>query len=176
MNSAAATLPALPLIVEALTAEAFAPFGDVLETANAQHFPINAGTTTRYHDLARVCASGEAPRVLFNLFDGQAWHAPINISMLERHPLGSQAFYPVDGASMLIVVAPPGELDEQAIRAFISRPDQGVNYAPGTWHHPLLSLQRPGRFAVVDRGGAGNNCDEQALLQPRVVRQIILPD
>jgi ureidoglycolate lyase len=72
-------------------------------------------------------------------------------------------------------VAPPGELDEQAIRAFVSRPDQGVNYAPGTWHHPLLSLQRPGRFVVIDRGGVGPNCDEQQLNQPLTVRQIALP-
>ncbi|MGK4343428.1 ureidoglycolate lyase [Ectopseudomonas oleovorans] len=101
-----------------------------------------------------------------NLFEGRAWHAPIAIGMLERHPLGSQAFYPVDGGRMLIVVAPPGDLDESQIRAFISAPDQGVNYARGTWHHPLLCLQHPGRFLVVDRGGEGHNCDEQLLKQP----------
>ena len=61
---------------------------------------------------------------------------------------------------------PPGELDESKIRAFISAPDQGVNYARGTWHHPLLCLQHPGRFLVVDRGGEGHNCDEQLLKQP----------
>ena len=105
-------------------------------------------------------------RTLVNLFEGKAWHAPIEIRMLERHPLGSQAFYPVDGGRMLIVVAPPGELDESQIRAFISAPDQGVNYARGTWHHPLLCLQHPGRFLVVDRGGEGHNCDEQLLKQP----------
>lgn len=105
-------------------------------------------------------------RTLVNLFEGKAWHAPMEIRMLERHPLGSQAFYPVDGGRMLIVVAPPGELDESKIRAFISTPDQGVNYARGTWHHPLLCLQHPGRFLVVDRGGDGHNCDEQPLKQP----------
>ncbi|MGQ7960461.1 ureidoglycolate lyase [Pseudomonas sp. SP16.1] len=156
----------LPLRVEPLTREAFAPFGEVIETAGATSFAINAGTTTRYHDLARIETAGDASRVLLSLFEGQAWHAPIEIRLLERHPLGSQAFYPVDGACMLIVVAPPGELDESQIRAFVSAPDQGVNYARGTWHHPLLCLERPGRFLVVDRGGAGPNCDEQALRQP----------
>ncbi|MGP0172896.1 ureidoglycolate lyase [Pseudomonas sp. NCHU5208] len=159
-------LTPLPLRIEALTREAFAPFGEVIETAGAKAFPINAGTTTRYHDLAQVELAGEAPRPLVNIFEGKAWHAPITIAMLERHPLGSQAFYPVDGSRMLIVVAPPGELDESQIRAFISAPDQGVNYARGTWHHPLLCLEYPGRFLVVDRGGAGNNCDEQVLKQP----------
>ena len=156
----------LPLRIEPLTREAFAPFGDVIETAGATAFPINAGTTTRYHDLAQVELAGESPRTLVNLFEGKAWHTPIAIGMLERHPLGSQAFYPVDGGRMLIVVAPPGELDESKIRAFISAPDQGVNYARGTWHHPLLCLQQPGRFIVVDRGGDGHNCDEQMLKQP----------
>ena len=160
----------LPIRVEPLSREAFAPFGEVIETTAANSFPINAGTTIRYHDLAQVELAGEAPRTLVNLFDGQAWRAPIAIRMLERHPLGSQAFYPVDGARMLIVVAPPGELDESQIRAFLSAPDQGVNYARGTWHHPLLSLQRPGRFLVVDRGGAGHNCDEQVLRQALLAR------
>lgn len=156
----------LPLRIEPLTRAAFAPFGEVIETAGATAFPINAGTTTRYHDLAKVELAGEAPRTLVNLFEGRAWHAPIAIGMLERHPLGSQAFYPVDGGRMLIVVAPPGELDESQIRAFVSAPDQGVNYARGTWHHPLLCLQQRGRFIVVDRGGDGHNCDEQPLKQP----------
>jgi len=156
----------LPLRIEPLTRAAFADFGDVIETAGAKAFPINAGTTTRYHDLVQVELAGESPRPLVNLFEGKAWHAPIEIRMLERHPLGSQAFYPVDGGRMLIVVAPPGELDESQIRAFISAPDQGVNYARGTWHHPLLCLQHPGRFLVVDRGGDGNNCDELVLKQP----------
>lgn len=156
----------LPLRIEPLTRAAFAPFGEVIETAGATAFPINAGTTTRYHDLAKVELAGEAPRTLVNLFEGRAWHAPIAIRMLERHPLGSQAFYPVDGGRMLIVVAPPGDLDESQIRAFISAPDQGVNYARGTWHHPLLCLQQRGRFIVVDRGGDGHNCDEQPLKQP----------
>lgn len=169
MSQAHNTLAPLTLRVEPLTQAAFAPFGDVLERAGARQFPINAGTTTRFHDLARVQALGEDARVLFNLFEGQAWHSPVQISLLERHPQGSQAFFPVDSARMLIVVAPPGELDERAVRAFISNGDQGVNYAPGTWHHPLLSLHRPGCFVVVDRGGSGHNCDEQSLQQPLLV-------
>ena len=149
----------LALCIEPLSREAFAAFGEVIEAADATSFAINAGTTTRYHDLARIETAGDASRVLLSLFEGQAWHAPIEIRLLERHPLGSQAFYPVDGACMLIVVAPPGELDESQIRAFVSAPDQGVNYARGTWHHPLLCLERPGRFLVVDRGGEGNNLE-----------------
>lgn len=161
--------PALPLIVEALTAESFAPFGDVLETANAQHFPINAGTTTRYHDLAQVCANGEASRVLFNLFDGQAWHAPISITLLERHPLGSQAFYPLSDSPWLVIVAPDEGGVPGAPRAFRPAPGRGVNIAINTWHGVLCPLDVPSDYLVVDRGGDGNNLEEHVFDVPWLV-------
>ena len=160
---------ALPLRAQPLTREAFAPFGEVLQCAGAMQFPINAGTTIRYHDLARIEALGSEARVLFSLFEGQAWHSPVQIRLLERHPLGSQAFFPLDGACMLIVVAAPGELDERGIRAFISNGDQGINYAAGVWHHPLLCLRRAGRFVVIDRAGSGQNQEERSLATPRQI-------
>ena len=169
MSRPARAIGALPLRAEPLTREAFAPFGEVLQCDGARQFPINAGTTTRYHDLARIEAHGDEARVIFSLFEAQAWHTPVQIQLLERHPLGSQAFFPLDGASMLIVVAEPGELDERTIRAFISAGDQGVNYAAGVWHHPLLCLQRAGRFVVIDRAGSGLNQEERRL---RVLREI----
>lgn len=169
MSTLKRTAKALPLKAEPLTRETFAAFGEVLQSAGATQFPINAGTTIRYHDLARIEAHGNEARVLFSLFEGQAWHAPVQIHLLERHPLGSQAFFPLDGASMLIVVAAPGELDERTIRAFISDGDQGINYAPGVWHHPLLCLRRTGRFVVIDRAGSGQNQDERTLARPRQI-------
>ena len=85
--------------------------------------------------------------------------------MMERHPLGSQAFVPLSDAPYLIVVAPAGDLDPAKLRAFSTRGWQGVNYARGVWHHPLLALERVSDFLVVDRGGEGPNCDEAALPQ-----------
>ncbi len=147
------------LLVEPLTRSAFADFGDVIELDGAHHYPINGGTCERYHDLARVDV-GEG-RTLINVFRGQARSFPIPIVMLERHPLGSQAFVPLSDRDYLVVVAPSGELDPARVRAFLARPRQGVNYAKGVWHHPLLALGEVSDFLVVDRGGAGNNCDEQ---------------
>jgi ureidoglycolate lyase len=83
--------------------------------------------------------------------------------MLERHPRGSQAFIPQNDKPYLVVVAPAGELDPSKLRAFVSRGWQGVNYARGVWHHPLLALGEVSDFLVVDRGGEGHNCDEQDL-------------
>ncbi|PWV63102.1 ureidoglycolate lyase [Plasticicumulans acidivorans] len=164
------TIALRALMVEPLSREAFAPFGEVIETAGATHYPINQGSTERFHDLARVDVVGG--RTLINIFRGQPFHLPVEVRLLERHPLGSQAFVPIDGQRMLIVVAPPGELDESAIRAFISTPWQGVNYATGTWHHPLLTLAARGDFLVVDRGGPGDNCEERLLAQPRRIESL----
>ena len=152
------------LTIEKLTRESFEPFGDVVQTEGAKHFMINDGTTERFHDLAKVETDGG--RTLINLFRSQPRQLPFTVTMLERHPLGSQAFIPLTGTPYLIVAAPAGELDPSRVRAFVSDGWQGVNYAPGVWHHPLMALERVSEFIVVDRGGEGHNCDEQTLAEP----------
>ncbi|MBN3764693.1 ureidoglycolate lyase [Burkholderia sp. Ac-20365] len=151
------------LAIEPLTREAFAPFGDVIELEGAKQIPINLGTTIRYHDLAKVDVTDEGGRTLVNLFRGQPRMLPFEIRMMERHPLGSQAFVPLNDKPYLVVVAPAGELDESQIRAFVTSGWQGVNYAKGVWHHPLLALGEVTDFIVVDRGGDGLNLNEQDL-------------
>lgn len=151
----------LPLPVEALTREAFAAFGDVIEPASAaQTYAINAGTTTRFHDLARIDADRDGGRPVLSLFRAQPRELPFAITHLERHPLGSQAFVPLSQRPYLVVVAedPAGTL-----RAFLASNGQGVNYRAGTWHHPLLALDDVSDFLVIDRAGPGNNCDEVGL-------------
>ena len=151
------------LAIELLTHEAFAPFGDVIEIEGARRFPINGGTTTRFHDLARIDVADAGGRPLLNLFRGEPRTLPFEVTMLERHPLGSQAFVPLTDAPYLIVVAPAGPLVPQRIRAFATRGWQGVNYAKGVWHHPLIALQAVSDFIVVDRGGECPDCDEERL-------------
>ncbi|AIO65467.1 ureidoglycolate lyase [Burkholderia oklahomensis] len=151
------------LAIEPLTRAAFAPFGDVIETDGAKQIPINLGTTMRFHDLARVDVADEGGRPLVNLFRGQPRTLPFEVTMLERHPLGSQAFVPLADAPYLVVVAPAGDLDPSRIRAFVTRGWQGVNYAKGVWHHPLIALRGVSDFIVVDRGGDGLNLNEQWL-------------
>jgi ureidoglycolate lyase len=149
------------LAIEPLTREAFAPFGDVIELDGAQRIPINQGTTLRFHDLARIDVADGGP--LVNVFRGAPRTLPFEVTMLERHPLGSQAFMPLTDRPYLIVVATAGPLAARQVRAFATRGWQGVNYARGVWHHPLIALQAVSDFIVVDRGGEGPNCDEEML-------------
>ena len=154
------------LHVQRLTREAFAPFGDVIELEGARHFPINGGTAERYHDLASVDVTEDGGRPLISVFRGQPSALPFDVTLMERHPLGSQAFIPLGVANYLAFVAPAGDFDPARMRAFASVGWQGVNYAKGVWHHPLIALERVSDFVVVDRGGDQPNCDEVGLPEP----------
>ena len=100
------------LIVRPLERAAFAPFGEVIEAGEAvRHFPINAGNTERYHDLARI-EPGPDGRVIVSIFRGQPRTLPFTVSMMERHPLASQAFVPLSAKPYLVVVAPADEIAE----------------------------------------------------------------
>ena len=148
------------LPVERLTREGFAAFGDVIAVAGSRHYTINDGYAERHHDLARVDVGEADGRPLINIFRARPWLLPLRIAMVERHPLSSQAFMPLTPAPFLLVVAAPGDaLRPDGLRVFVTNGSQGVNYARGTWHHPVLALDRVTDFLVVDRGGPGENCD-----------------
>jgi ureidoglycolate lyase len=164
----------IELPIEPLTRSAFAEFGDVIELDGARHYPINGGTCERYHDLAKVDVADGGGHTLINVFRGQARALPLRIEMLERHPLGSQAFIPLSDRDYLVVVAPRGELDPATVRAFLARSRQGVSYGKGVWHHPLLALDVESDFIVVDRGGPGSNCDERTIPQRLLTAEALL--
>ena len=71
---------------------------------------------------------------------------------------------PLSGRPYLVVVAPAGMAPAaRDLRVFLARGDQGVNYAAGVWHHPLLALDGVCDFLVLDRSGSAPNCDEVQL-------------
>lgn len=161
-----------PIILRAepLEHKSFAPFGDVIQVSeNARHFTINDGNTERYHDLATL-EPGPEGRMIVSLFRGQPRQLPFTVTMMERHPVASQAFIPMSGRPWLIVVAPPGDAPAASdLRLFLCRGDQGINYATGVWHHPLLALGDVSDFIVLDRSGPGDNCDIIELAEPAVI-------
>ncbi|MEM9756639.1 MAG: ureidoglycolate lyase [Pseudomonadota bacterium] len=148
-----------------LTAEAFAPFGDVLEAAGAPDKIINAGLCGRFHDRARL-DFGPDGRAGISIFQAEARALPYDLDLLERHPLGSQAFLPMGRAPFLVIVADDADGEPGAPQAFLTAPDQGINFLRGTWHGVLTPLSAPGLFAVVDRIGPGDNLEEHRLGAP----------
>lgn len=146
--------------IQPLTRAAFAPFGEVIERDGAAHFPINAGKCMRYHDLATVETAGQAARALISLLRGEPYALPLTLDMVERHPLGSQAFIPLSGNGFLVVVAEETEHGPAAPLAFRTAPGQGVNIRRNVWHGILTPLDTVTDFVVVDRGGDGVNLEE----------------
>ena len=153
-------------VVELLTDEAFKPFGDVIQaTDSAQHFTINQGFAERFHRLAQVDVTTDGGQPAISIFKAKARALPLQLSVLEKHPFGSQAFMPLSGHAYLVAVAMGGDTpDLSTLKCFLASAQQGVNYAKGTWHHPLLALQ-DGDFLVMDRAGpAGEiNCVDVVL-------------
>lgn len=164
------TVTSRVLKLEPLTEAAFAPFGDVIHASeNVQPMIINDGNTERFHDLARL-DPGQDGRIIVSFFRAQPRTLPFVISMMERHPRASQAFIPLSGRPWLTVVAPAGEPPVASdLRLFLCQGDQGVNYAPGVWHHPVLALGDVCNFIVLDRSGPGDNCDIITLPESAII-------
>lgn len=141
-----------------LTAADFAPYGDVLDGSGQFPITINQGACDRHHDLASLDFTDG--RAGISLFQSEICSLPYDLLMVERHPLGSQAFIPMSHHPFMIVVA----TDQNGVpinpQAFISNAGQAVNLHKGTWHGVLTPLHKPGLFAVIDRIGSGDNLQE----------------
>lgn len=156
--------------IEPLTKASFAGFGDVVEVDGAERIGINQGFAERVNGLAAIDVDSHGGQVNISLFTANPRPAPIAIRLMERHPLGSQLFYPLQDADWLVVVC-ADPMDPLSYRAFAASGRQGVNYARGVWHHPLLVHASQARFIVVDRAGHGDNLEE-TWLDDRLVLQL----
>lgn len=156
---------------EPLTRERFKPYGEVIEASKMQASGMNDARFDRFDDLCDVdivdgdvAVSIACSRVASTL--------PYRFDMVERHPLGSQAFVPLSPCKMIVVVAPPAEsVDPADLRAFETNGRQGINYRKGTWHMPLIALESGQQFLVIDRAGEGTNCDQHRLDEPIMLRE-----
>ena len=148
------------LRIRPLTGAAFAEFGDVIETEGAQSFLINEGTTRRYNALTELDISDQSGRAILSVFEAERRAFPFQIKMMERHPLGSQAFFPLDNWTWLAVVARGEVPTPESCEAFVATGRQGVQYAKGVWHHPLIAIEDGHQFLVADRIGDGENLEE----------------
>ena len=154
------------LAVYSLSAEGFAPYGEVLDASGPPTNFANNGTIEVYRDIAGIDVTADGGCVCLSVARARGRALPFRIEVMESHPLGSQAIAPLGTACILIVVAPPGPLDPEHIAAFRTSGRQGVNYRRGVWHHPLIALSRGGDFLIVDRAGEGENLVLEKLVQP----------
>ena len=150
-----------------LTPQAFAPFGTVIARRPEPDVMINQGLCGRHHALAVADISDGATGI--SLFDAEPRSLPYRLDMVERHPLGSQAFIPMSETSFLVIVAPDDEGRPGAPLAFLTRPGEGIQIARNTWHGVLTPLAPPGLFAVIDRIGDGPNLEEHWFDRPYTV-------
>jgi len=157
------------LTIESLTAEAFAPFGNVLDITAAEKRMINGGTTERFHALAMADTETAGGRTILSLFRGQPRSFPYPVDMMERHPLGSQAFFPVTQGDWIAVVAPDAGGRPGQPRVFLVPGHVGVQYARNVWHHPLIAVGEPSDFLVMDREGGGTNLEEASYDAPYLI-------
>ena len=150
----------IEITLNELSSEVFAPFGDVIEVADSNKIiPINDGLANRHHDLAKVDVDEKDGHAIISIIDTVMTPLPLRVALMERHPMGSQAFIPIGNRPYIVLVAPAGDFDYQNLQGFLAQPHQGINYAKGTWHHACISVGDSNQFLVVDRGGQGENCD-----------------
>lgn len=158
-------MSATQLVPERLTPELFEPFGEVIQKKSNSDVLMNSGRFERYLNLATIDTSASDGFTNIGIVSSRvATELPYRIQMVERHPLGSQAFVPLRRFSFVVVVAPAGDnVDPGELRAFRTDGEQGINYYRGVWHMPLISLEAGQDFLVIDRAGRGTNCDELQL-------------
>ena len=140
-----------------ITKANFAKYGDLISTNDINPIDINAGYAKRFDDLAELNTLEDGGKTVVSIFSALKRTFPMTIDMMEKHPLGSQAFIPMKETTFLAFVAPAGESpDINKIQAFIIPPKTGINYKPGIWHFPLISTEDI-NFLVIDRKGKGEN-------------------
>ena len=148
-----------------LTAQDFAPYGDVLEAGGQADKIINQGFCGRWHDRAKMDFGADG-RAGISIFKAEPRALPYQLDLLERHPEGSQAFVPMSMTEWLVIVADDDAGQPGRISAFIAAPGQGINLHRGTWHGVLTPLHAPGLFSVIDRIGVTPNLEEFPLKVP----------
>jgi len=140
-----------------VTKDNFSDFGDVISSENIKPIDINAGYAKRFDDLANINTLKDDGKTIVSIFSSLKRNFPMEIDMMEKHPLSSQAFIPMLNTTFLVFVAPQGDLPEiNKIKSFVIPPKKGINYNPGIWHFPLISTEDTD-FLVIDRKGNGDN-------------------
>ena len=152
-----------------MTKENFSKFGDMIGTENIKPIEINNGYANRFDDIAKIDTANNNGETTISIFSALKRSFPMKIDMMEKHPLGTQAFIPMKETTFLTLVAPEGKkLEMDKIESFVVPKGKGVNYKTGIWHFPLISTEDMD-FLVVDRKGPGENLIVENLDQEEIL-------
>ena len=159
----------ITIIPKKITSENFSKFGELITTDNIKPISINEGYAKRFDGIANLDTLKDNGKTTVSIFSALRRKFPMNVEMMEQHPLGSQAFIPMKETTFLSLVAPRAEKpDLNKVEAFIIPPGLGINYKIGTWHFPLIATEDM-NFLVIDRKGSGDNLKIQKLEKNQVV-------
>ena len=152
-----------------ITKENFSKFGDMITTKNIKPIEINNGYAKRFDNIAKIDTSNNNGETTISIFSALKRSFPMKIDMMEKHPLGSQAFIPMKETIFLTLVAPEGEkIEIDKIESFLIPKGIGVNYKTGIWHFPLIATEDMD-FLVVDRKGSGENLIIKNLEKEKII-------
>ena len=139
--------------IEKLDSNVFSRFGNIIDKKNASELrSINQGTTTRYHNISELDLESKNGNSGISIFSGIPRDLPVEIKIMEKHPIASQSFLPIQDYDWLIIVSEEkNELpDLNTLRCFQVNGDTGITYNKNIWHHPLL-VKKKQDFWVIDR-------------------------
>ena len=159
----------MQIVAKLLTRENFSPYGQVIQKKDANNFLINDGKCTRFHNLAQIEFDRVSTNPIINIFSSEPREIPLTVAMVERHPKGSQSFFPLSENPFLVVVCNDNNNVPCSPEAFIASPGQGINLFRNIWHGVLTPLEEYSDFLVVDLGGEEKNLEEYYFEEPFTV-------
>ena len=149
----------LRLIPKIIDNNNFKNYGEIIYKQKNKSIDINNGFAIKFDDLLNINTSKYSGSTKFSIFSSKPRSFPMKIEMMERHPLGSQAFFPLSNNVFLVVVAPGKNIPEiNKIEAFIVPYNTGINYNVGVWHYPLIATVESD-FVVIERKGKEKNLE-----------------
>lgn len=152
--------------LELLSAEAFEPFGQVVQPGRGDVKMIRGGSVELTRTPARLVHDERARELTLDFYATEGEGGTMRVEKAERHIHSAQLFVPLASARYLVVVW-PGHPDEAAPRAFVGGAGQAVIYNPGTWHHGIVALDEKTTFASwMWRSGGPEDTEFMDLASP----------
>ena len=147
------------LQIKKISKDNFSKYGQLISTQDIESQNINEETTKSFYDLVNIEIYGDDKKCRVNIFKSIKRNFPLEVNMLENHPLSSQAFIPLQKTNFIVFGAPiSNEPDINLIETFLISPEEGINFKPKVWHYPLIATENS-NFLTIDKKDSANNLE-----------------